>query len=70
MKNLDSVSTKLIKDKALLRLNMHILAIRYLKKKVFRFTEVTGDNEKIIEDSGKAETIFNSKEEIKKKGFK
>lgn len=70
MKNLDSISTKLIKDKVLLRLNMHILAIKYLKKKALCFIKVTGDHEKIIEDSKKAETVFNSEEKLKKKGFR
>ena len=67
-KNLDGVSTELIEDEALLRLDMHISAIGYLEEGAPRFTKVTGDKE-MIEDGGEAETVFNSKEENKKKGL-
>ena len=67
-KNLDSVSAELIDDKALLKLDMHISATGYLKEGAPRFTEVTGDEE-IIENGGEAETVSDSEEENKKKGF-
>ena len=60
---------ELIHDKALLRLNMHILSIGYQEKGAFRFTKVTGNNEETNEDGKKAKTVSDSKEELKKKGF-
>ena len=68
-KNLDSVSTELIKNKALLRLNMHILATRYLEKGVFHFTKVIKNDKEMIEDGKEAEMVSNSEEETKKKSF-
>ena len=47
---------------------MHISATGYLEEGALCFTEVTGDKE-MIEDSGEAETVFNSEEVNKKKGF-
>lgn len=67
-KNLNVVSKKLIEDKALLRLNMHISAIGYLEKSTFCFTKITGDDEEMIKDGRKTETISNS-EKMSKKGF-
>lgn len=60
---------ELIEDKALLKLNINILAIGYLDKGASFFIEVTGNNEKTIEDSREAEMVSNSKEKTKKKGF-
>ena len=68
-KNLDGVSTKLIEHKALLRLDMQISATGYQEKRAFCFTEVIGDDEKMIENSREAETVSNSEEKNKKKGF-
>lgn len=45
---------------------MHISAIRYLEKWFFCFNKVTGDDEKIIEDGGEAETVSDSINEDKK----
>lgn len=60
---------ELIKDKVLLKLNMHILATGYLKKGAFYFTELTGDNEKTNENGEAAEMVFDLEKETKKKDF-
>ena len=65
-KNFNGVSIELIDNKALLKLNKHILVIRYLEKGAFCFTQVTKDDEKTNEDCGKAETVFNSEKKIEK----
>lgn len=62
-----SISIKLITDKALLGLNIHILAIKYLKTRAFYFTKITRDNAKTNQDGKKAEIVSDSKKEIKKK---
>lgn len=67
VKNLNGVCIKLIKNKALLRLNMYILATKYLEKGAICFTKVIKDDEKIIEDSKKIETIFNLEKKTKKR---
>lgn len=48
---------------------MQISVIEYLKEKTPYFIKVIRDNKKIYEDSGEVETVSNSEEEIKKKGF-
>ena len=45
-KNLDSVSTELIKDEALLKLDMHISATRYLEEGILCFSKDIGDDKK------------------------
>ena len=60
---------ELIEDKTLLRLNMYILATRYLEKGAYCIVEVTKDNKKANEDGRKAKTVSNLEEETKKKGF-
>ena len=67
-KNLDGVSTELIEDEALLRLDMHISATRYLEEGAPRFTEITRDKE-MIEDGGEEETVSDLEEKNKKKGL-
>lgn len=57
---------ELIDDKAFLRLNIYILAIKYLKERVFFFTKITGDNKKINKDGGEAKTVSNLEEKLKK----
>lgn len=59
---------ELIEEKALLRLDMYISVIGYLKERALCFTKVTED-EKIIEDSRKAETVSDLEEKNKKKGL-
>lgn len=58
---------KLIDDKALLKLNIHILTMRYMEKEAFCFTKITENNEKINEDGKKAETVSNSEMKTKNK---
>ena len=48
-RNLDGVSMELIYDKAILRVNIYLFAIKYLKKTAFCFGEITKDNEEINE---------------------
>lgn len=67
-KNFNGVSTELNEDKALLRLNMHILITRYLEKRAFRFIKFIEDNEETIENGGEAETVSNLEKKTKK-GF-
>ena len=45
---------------------MHILSIRYLKKRSFCFNKITENNEEKNEDSEEVETISNLEKEIKK----
>lgn len=59
---------ELINDEILLKLNIYILAIKYLEKRALHFTKITGDNEKTNRDN-RVETVSNSEEKIKKKGF-
>ena len=67
VKNFNSISTEVITDEFLLRPGIHILATRYLEKRVFCFTKVIRNNKKINE---KVKTVFNLKKEIKiKKSF-
>lgn len=68
-KNFNGVSTELIDNKTLLRLNIYILATKYLEKKASYFTKATKDNKKANEDSKEVEMVSNSEKEIKKKGF-
>lgn len=60
----NGVSVEVIADEILLRLSIHILAMRYLEKRAFCFIEVIGDNKKMNEE---AKTISNSEKEIKMK---
>lgn len=60
---------ELINDEILLRLNIYILAIKYLEKRALHFTKITGDNEKTNRNNREVETVSNSEEKIKKKGF-
>lgn len=60
---------KLIDDKALLGLNMHILATKYLEKEAFCFTKVIENNKEIKKDGNKAETVSDSEKETKKIDF-
>ena len=69
-KYLDGVSTKLIEDKALLRLNIYILATGYLEERAPHFTEVTGNDEETNEDGGEVETVSNSEKKTKKKALR
>lgn len=66
VKNIDGVDTELIENKALLRLHIHILNTRYLEKGALCFTEVNENNEKMIENGGKAGMVSNSKKESKR----
>ena len=52
---------ELIDDKALLRLNILLLATGYLEKGVFYFTKVAENNKETNKYDKKAETLFNSK---------
>lgn len=47
---------------------MHISTTRYLEKEAFCFIKVIGD-EKMIRDGKEIETVSDSEEENKKKGF-
>lgn len=58
-----------IKDKALLRLNIHILVNRYLKKGAFYFIKTIGDSEETNEIGGEVEIVSNSEKKTKKKRF-
>ena len=65
-KNLDGISTELFKNKALLRLNIHILATGYFEKRTSCFTKVIGDNEETNEDGEEAEMVSNSEKKTQK----
>lgn len=69
VKNFDSVRIQLIKDKTLLRLNLHILATRYFEEGTSCFTKVIKNNEKMMENGKKAEIVSNSEKVTKKKDF-
>lgn len=67
MKNFDDVNTKLIVDKFLLRLNIHILAKEFLEKRSFWFIKVNRNNKKTNKYNKKIEIVSDSKEKTKKK---
>ena len=50
---------QLINNKNLLRLNIHILTLEYMKKEAFCFIKIIGNYEKTNEDSKEINTIFN-----------
>ena len=75
-KNYNNLTTGLILNEILLRVDIYILSIRYLENGVFRLTKVTKynnicfDNEIVEDEDGEEdskETINNSKEEVSKK---
>lgn len=63
-KNFNDVSAEVIIDKALLRLDIYILAIIYLEKEANYFTKVPEDDKKM---NKVAKKIFNLEEKVKKK---
>lgn len=70
-KNFDNVSNELIADGNLLRLDIHILAPRYLKKNKPRFIKVTENNNEELDQDAKEELIVSNLEEeaIKKRAL-
>lgn len=70
-KSYDNISDEQINEVTLLRLNLHISALGYLKERISHFTKLaTKDkNEEEYEDDQES-LVSNSKEEIKKKCYK
>lgn len=60
---------ELFEDIVKLKLNIYILAIRYLEEGAVCFNKVNGNNEDMIEDCGEVEMVSDLKEEIKKKAL-
>lgn len=58
---------KFINDKALLKLNIHILAMGYIKKRAPYFIKITRENGKTNDNGKKTETILNLDKKTKKK---
>ena len=61
-KNFNSVNAKVIPNKALLRLGIHILATGYFEERAPHFTDVIGNHEEINE---KAKTVFDLQKKVK-----
>ena len=60
-KNFNSIIAKVIANKALLRLGIHILATEYLQEGALCFTQVIGDNKEMNE---KIKTVSDLKQEV------
>lgn len=60
--NFNGINVEVIADKALLRLSIYILAMRYLKKKTFCFIKIIEDDKEL---NKYAKIVSDSKEEIK-----
>lgn len=63
-KSFNGVSAKVITNEALMRLNIYILAKRYLEKGSSHFTKLIGDDKEMNEET---EIVSDSKKEIKLK---
>lgn len=68
-KNSNGVGLKLIIDKTLLKFNIYILALGYLKKRAFCFTKIIRKYEKINKNSEKLKMVYNSKKKAKKRFY-
>lgn len=68
MKNFDDISAKLNTDKAFLRLDIHILNTKYLKKLSPRFTKISRNDEDKVGKEEKVETVSNLEKKLKKRG--
>lgn len=67
-KNLKDINNTHINDKELMRLNLLLFGIGYLKKVLSRFTKILliEDNDKVELEAKKLKSILNFEKEIKK----